>query len=516
MNRKSHLVIAAIAALSATVYFINPYARILVHFLVGQVSHGVSAGKIMFFLGYLIAFSLRAAAIRQPPTDRMRWFGLFWLFIGPGMIASFSSHLLYVCHYDLPLDWYSFHWREGVNSVNSTTHIHTSKAIIAHVLNAVGLDDTRHSFDTGSAFLQAVPAWLSYPIGVAFLVSLGLGLWNGPLLIARYGPRAQVPLCLLAAIAFTSVSKCILDGGPLSYDALAGGLCVIALTRASSLGDLGRWLRCYAIRLICVASAWLLVIALLDLSTLVHQATCLAYRVAVYAFLLGWAWYRQCAQRARWQPVLIWGVGAATAGAFLIRDAGRSILPLFTPAPSTAHCYHVDPPVEGGALSMTKAGLTHTAVAIPPNTSNLAAYLMLGEMPLRVRNVSLEGGRQQRPTGIYADLIVLAVQDERLSFRPNPIVKIKRMEEDCRADQRRLHIQVEFSAEGGPVLWRGDYADHDQIAENEKFVAYRLLDAYLRSAGLIEYVLIPYAQYIDPAEGVLASGVREAIEENGR
>jgi hypothetical protein len=37
----------------------------------------------------------------------------------------------------------------------------------------------------------------------------------------------------------------------------------------------------------------------------------------------------------------------------------------------------------------------------------------------------------------------------------------------------------------------------DQIAENNRFVAYFVIDDYLRSVGVREYVFVPYLQFRD-------------------
>jgi len=493
VNRKPQFVIAAVAAVLAVAYVVNPYSRLAVHFLVSQVSHGVSAGKIFFFLAFVGVFSLRAAMLRHPVERRrgeLRW---FWAFVVVGLAASFGSHLLYVSRYGLPMDWYTLHWLNGVNSVNSTTHIHTSKAIIAHVLNAVGLERLNESFDTGAAYMQAAPAWLSWLIGIPFLASLGLGIWVGPRIVERYEPRARAAIYLAAAIAFSSVCKCILDGGALAYDAVAGAMCIAAFSGASGVNELGGWLRRRVGRMLCAVLGWLLVIAILDVSTLGHQIECFAYRSAIYALLLGLGWRSACKPRLRWRPAIAWGLGAATAGTFAINEAGTWVVPLLKTAPTSVLRYD-------RAAGTSESVPVCTAVAVPPNTSYFAAYLQIGELPTRVRRASVSGDRPNRPTGVYADVIVLATRQEQLLFKASPLVKIVRLEEDSTSSLRRFHVQVEFSAECGPVLWRGDSAGHDQIDENEKFAGYMLLDDYLRAAGIGEYILIPYAQYVAPAE----------------
>ena len=63
----------------------------------------------------------------------------------------------------------------------------------------------------------------------------------------------------------------------------------------------------------------------------------------------------------------------------------------------------------------------------------------------------------------------------------------------------RTHLKVTFAGPDAPVLFRD--APNSQLDDNEKFVAYRLLDRHLRSLGVERYVLIPYDSFRERAEG---------------
>ena len=64
----------------------------------------------------------------------------------------------------------------------------------------------------------------------------------------------------------------------------------------------------------------------------------------------------------------------------------------------------------------------------------------------------------------------------------------------------RTHLKVTFAGPDAPVLDRD--APNSQLDDNEKFVAYRLLDRHLRSLGVDRYVLIPYGSFRERAGGV--------------
>jgi hypothetical protein len=169
-------------------------------------------------------------------------------------------------------------------------------------------------------------------------------------------------------------------------------------------------------------------------------------------------------------------------------DLAARFIPLLAPAPASANVFAPDGP-------RSVPTLRHERCA--------DVYRRLGDRPARARHVSLAYDRQGT-TGLYAQLIVLSCSGA-IRFGPDPIVSIPRSEPipdrpvthaDRPGFSAAFYIQVEFNPARGPILYTG--ADSaGQLEENERFVAFHLLDDYLRRAGVLEYVLIPYLQYRD-------------------
>jgi hypothetical protein len=316
---------------------------------------------------------------------------------------------------------------------------------------------------------------------VCFLDALVLSLLAGPRLVRRY-PQAQRPwVAVVWALAGASLCKGILDGGPLGYDTVAAWLAVVCLSKGTTLQQAAAWLAGRWVLLGLVLALWLAVVAAIEPAFIGFQGTCLLYRVALYALVLSvpalWA-----GGRARRVAAATVGLSAVAVAAFGYDSARRNLLPLLAPAPTWAVQYAAGPD-----------GVSAKAVAVPAGCY-LDLYRRLGEAPQRVRWVSAGRNRSSAPTGFYADLVVLASADQAVLTRSG-LVAVRRAERLADRSGPAFRLEVEFDAALGPVLWGGPDVAQGQLEENERQVAYRLLDAQLRAAGVTEYVLIPLAQY---------------------
>lgn len=140
MRRRSLVVLAAVCVGLLGVYALGGWARVVVHLAVNQVCVGVSGGKIGFALLFVAGFALRGAWLNGREAGA-RGLRAFVAFAVVGLAGSLLSHVMYVERFGLGVGDVGFHWRHGVNSVNSLTHIHTSKVPIAMVVGALGLDE---------------------------------------------------------------------------------------------------------------------------------------------------------------------------------------------------------------------------------------------------------------------------------------------------------------------------------------------------------------------------------------
>jgi hypothetical protein len=565
MHVRHITILIGFSVLIGGTYALSPQIRVPLHFTLSQFLHGVSAGKMIYALAMLVAMTAGVALRRRPgPTER-KWIWRSWTAgVWVGMSLCFATHWVYTRHFGLTWSWHSFHWRDGLNSVNSVAHIHTSKVAIAQTLDLLGLSGWHRCFDTGAAYLEVIPAALSLTLGFLFLVTTLLGGWLFVRHVRRYPARQRGLIALLAALGLATLSKGMFDGGPLAYDTVAAALLLWLIANARSVRGLACAVGSNRRLGLLLVGLWLSVLASIDAGMVMDQTYRFAYRAALYALLISAAWGLELRHMRRRKRITEAAVAAAarrgtsrtaaaaplgprrerrsarltlTASAVLVasfaaQQARIELLPLYEQAPRLANVYtclvhpfseedhtqhnrrssstlEAEPPGLAAARpssrriteslgiradSPLQGGDVRTTV-IPGGATCRAAYQQCGDDPQRSRFVSLHRDALPAPNGFIADLIVLDTTQTSVVLQPEGLVEINGVRRLPDPRYLRLHARIQFDAVDGPVLWRPGRSRQDQLDENERFVAYHLLDAYLRRAGISEYILIPYAQF---------------------
>jgi hypothetical protein len=376
---------------------------------------------------------------------------------------------MYVRAFHLDPAMVTLHWSQGVNSINSLTHVHTSKVPIALTLNLLQLSSLHQQFDTGAAYASVVPVWIAAAIGVCFVLTLTFALWLVPAWLRR-DPERPLGQIVLGALASSAVTKCILDGGPLAYDAVVGAITLFLLLhdRAIAHSRLKRGFTPVMTMLL-----WVAAVAAYSPGALQGQLTEALKRTLLYLAIgasgVKVCWPRLTPRAGSW-------IGATCLAAwmcFVMADVRARVVPLLQQAPSTWVS------LRDGPRLMSARG---------PRVAD--AYLENADDPLRARFTSVTE-RTDLATGMLAEAIPLRAT-EHLAFQDDASLRFVRAEF---SEEGRIRLQVEFDAALGPVLFSD--GRRNQVTENERFVAYFAFDRAARRAGLGEYILIPYLQYRD-------------------
>ncbi|MDX2147129.1 MAG: hypothetical protein SFZ23_06360 [Planctomycetota bacterium] len=538
------VIAAAFVALSSiallTWYFTHDDARPILHTLLARMCHGTSSGKIAFFLAMLAASAtvLAGASFRSSscmsaqalsPGRLVRvWLGV----TGLGLVLSLVAHAWITRQLDLSIGSVAFYWSDGVNSVSTLTHVHASKAPIALAMESLGWTQGTRRFDAGAPFAQMLPMWLSLSIGGAALCSfaltpfvavrLAMAILAGVRSHACKGHQSQgavgASLALTASVcAVSGAAKCVLDGGPLAYDAVLGLLVVAMWTRLHQrtpaierrpFAQLAR----PALVAALIILGWLTCVLQLAPGQAGHQASALVERVVLLA-------------------ALVWGVAVA-GGLLRVARAGakggvedgdatifrlrwamfagswavaitllqcavslqRGVAPLFAPAGASFVAFD-----EHGCA---------TECSVKPGERAIDVYRRMGDDPLRARIVSFPGHQRsgtQLDSVLLGELIVLDVSSGVVRLPESGAVRIARIDpvplEHTAAHPRmpapnrpRFYVEIVCDARLGPRIFDPDeQQEQGQVQTNERFVAYHAIDAMLRTAGVREYVLVPYA-----------------------
>lgn len=496
----------ACCALLAGLYTAGGTTQLVVHVGLSQLCHGISGGKIWLLLACAGAVFLRLALAPRPEHAHapVRTAAL-WIALSVGLASALASYWSYTHALGLPRNAPTFHWREGLNSVNSFTHTHTSKAIIAHTLHALGLERLTTRFDTGAPYAGIVPVWISLLGGLGFVVALCELVRFAPRVVLRWPAPQRVPGALAYIIAGCGVIKCVLDGGPMAYDAVLGIIALALLLRTTDLRELPRVLRAGLAPLLLAPALWLLVIDRVAPGALQGQVEQVAYRAAILVCLLalGVLRTRPPATHLPSKPPPAWLI-AQLASLALVLTLGTNglrswLLPLFAPAPAYV-------------VRHDRAFLVHHAEPVDQGETIAHVYARLGEKPLRVRTVSFALPGAGARASVYAELRLPPGQalptDTLAHAREGPVRLMKWQSQGQRGRPPAWHVwYVQFDVADGAaprVLPPANASSRPTggaiVEENERFIAYHAIDAALRRAGVGEYVLIPYVFALDAGD----------------
>jgi len=410
-------------------------------------------------------------------------------FAAIGLAASISSHLIYTSELDLPLDWYTFHWRDGAQSVNSTTHIHTSKASIALVINLFSLGSLHQSYDTGLAFLNVVPIPIAALNGIGFL-----GAWIAGLCWAtRRASQSIFTTGIVLILAVISLTKCIMDGGPLAYDAVASTITIFVITKVRPGEHILQQIHAQRLNILLFLGFWIAAMAMLDQGAIYPQLGRAAVRLCTYALILlvPHAIRSNLTIRPKSIRLALIACGAIV-GAMITSRAKQELIPLYTYVPEQI-------------ISMNTDG---TSVRIDPLTGStrsnrrnaLNTYLHYEESPRRVRRLSILNRNHVQSSGILGELTILTNDLESdVRFVNDQIIAMDQFEvRAANGDWLKANFKASFSAHAGPLITTNESHQQNILADNERFVTYYALDNFLRRAGIEEYVLIPYLHFSEP------------------
>ncbi|MEM9348041.1 MAG: hypothetical protein AAGB26_15645 [Planctomycetota bacterium] len=481
MDKRFAISVIVGTALLAGLYLAWHAIRIELHYILSLFNHGVSTGKILFLLGFVAAVMLRVALYQKARPNTRLGYTLLIAGVLVGLSGSMAAHLQYVHVYELNLSTPTFHGRDGHLSVNSTAHIHVGKTAIAHSVELLGLGSLHDRFDTGSVYRSAVPAWLSAIIGLGFAVSVVMVIWLAPGATQRMGSATRQACTLLWALAGCALCKCILDGGPLAYDAVIAAACLWLIAAGV----------CRLRVAVCTAGVlgWLTVIFMIDPDLVPTQAGRGLLRGAIYLLILLFGLWLSYPKRPPLRVRAATAVAAMVVGVLVTLGWMRYVTPLRAPAEADAVVYTMTP----------DRGLMAETVAADASTKTIASlYGQVGENPMRPRNSSVSPRKDGYRFEIIGALHLLRTSGSALEIKPSPIAgfHIFKPDDDYAGPGDRLQFVWRVDGRTGPVIAGGI----NQLTQNERFVNYFLMDKVLRDAGVDEYILTPYRISVTESE----------------
>jgi hypothetical protein len=208
VGRFSALGIPLILAVAALLLLVGGEAGLIVQFVFGKLVFSTSNGAALYLISYcLLALWRRRATGAANP----RWLAAFLAALLVGHALNLWITLGYLSEMAIPAGAHVYHWRDDHYSFTSLFHSHLGKTAFAVVARLVDWAPSG-AYDGGDVFLNWVPVWASWCIGLSFVIALVASLAALPALARRLPPAHSALFVLASAVALRGM----IDGGPLA------------------------------------------------------------------------------------------------------------------------------------------------------------------------------------------------------------------------------------------------------------------------------------------------------------
>lgn len=452
--------------------------------LLRPLMHGVSTVKTDFLLVFLVFSGLAAMFGRGARPDRtMR--ALQWSALTGGLAAGvlgMATFLSLAHRLHLPLDKYAYFFTDGYNSINHFAHLHVTKTGLYYLVTALGMGGIADHADTGKPFAAYLPPGVALAIlGAAVVCLVSLLMAAGTVVRKWEGWRRALAL-VLYTLAGSHVVKCVLDGGPLTYDFLPSIVAVWLLFRQARGLDLWSSLRQYGRTILLIVVLFLAVIYLFS------PDTALVIEPQQYAFFFGSYFLAMAAliYRRERRRILILAAAPALVWCALFYWSHA--------VPDIRALYHTITEREQVLVRDRSAALAGgTGSTVTDVTASVLGkrlyevYWLEHDNPLRNRRVIVQHDDGPHYAGFIFALRVLRA-DSLLTFGAADGMTIRGLTTAGEGTDSMLVFRVDFDASRFPSLWQ---ESTDIIDENNRFAVLYYLNDYFTARGLRDYVLIP-------------------------
>ncbi|MCS7281585.1 MAG: hypothetical protein NZ583_08230 [Desulfobacterota bacterium] len=538
------LILSISSLLILFLYVLSFSFRFYTHPFLNLLTHGVSGGKMYFFLAYasislFIAhltlnmgkrsnkpeketepkerFLRNHSIMKRPfirknlplPTKKT----LFFISLSAGMLSSIGSYLWYVIKFDLSLSAYHYHFRDTANSVNSLLHIHTSKLFIYTLSEVFGIDQSLSGMDTGSVFKDVIPLVFPLSTSLCFFLCLFLSLFLIRDTVLRWNERERVGISVLSVLCFFSVIKAMADGGPLAYDFLVGVPFIYLILSSDSYEGMVHLLR-KSWRILFWAYFLLLsLIAFLDpsLGMLSYTLQNVTRTLSLFLFVLFLT-----VRHKTTRPTFLIGITLSSSVlALAISNSFKtSIKPFLSPVGSYAVIHYFDfqrdssftdtDQLKDRALPycLTQKEPVYTSPfvdvfriypkAIYPKAEEtpLEIYRRFNENPLRNRHLAILEG-EKRTCGLVLRIRFVRTDTQEVHLDTLPILHLGAVRDT--KDPDAFFLTLKFNPQIFPFLAHSEKRDINQLDENHKWIMYLFLNHYLYHSGVREFIMTPMA-----------------------
>ena len=496
--------IISIGTCSFLIIYISSFIfRFYSHFILNIFVHGVSGGKVYFFLIYttLVFIYLFITEKKQGwhKIHHARTIKAFVFLMFLNFFTSLIPYLYYIKKFNLSIAGYHYHFKGVYNSVNYFPHIHTTKLFIYKIGNILGMGHLLRGMDDGRVFVDVIPNFFAYMTLFVVLSVLFLSFPIINAIVNDWEDRFRIGVSILSVLSFNSVIKCLSDGGPFSYDFLVGLGIIATLIKTKNPNTLISFIKKRWRVFFWIAFGIISMECFIDSSfgiaiyTLKNGITILS----VYTFI-----YLIIARKTFKKGVffLLFIINALFISYTVYDRYNIYIKPFhkFLDVNTAVHYfYYKDAPLP---RSLNKSQLKYdtdfmSIYNVPFNKGEriIDLYKGLGENPYRNRHIAIMGPKKRQAYGIYGNITFIKFEDRSVLLKLPKIFYLKLKNKDVKRDI--FNVEMVFDVNYFPVLAHAEEGAINQIDENHKFLMYYFLNRLFKYFGIDEYIFTPLVFY---------------------
>jgi hypothetical protein len=477
------------------------------HFIISQIVHGVSGGKIYFILIYfsvcfLVLHFKKNCKPAASINKKILWTSILFIIIG--MLSSFCSWFYYIMKYDLPIGSYTFHFNGIYNSMNYFPHIHTSKIYLYRIAALTGLDRFLLNMDDGRVFVNVIPIFYQYLTAISTVSLIVLfTFYLIPFIVSSWDKRFRTGIAVIAVCVCHSIIKCLSDGGPFAYDFLIGSGILSVLINSRNAEEIIQFLKKRKKVFFWVIFLTLSLLFCLDpclgilTYTLKHGSALLAILMLIFFITI----------KKEFKKGLIFTLMILVLSLYAIYNISAKYFVYIKPflsfidSGTVVHYFYYNDGKLPDTLKNSETIFKDDFVDIYRYKTEkkeriLEIYKALNENPYRDRHLAIMPAYRNKVSGMFAEMTILRLNGEKIVLPTIGIFQLNLTKKDL--DKMNFYAVMAFHSGYFPCLTKAEDTATTLLDENHRFVMYYFVNRYLNYYGIKEYIFIPFGFYSDP------------------
>ena len=504
-----------IALLAFLLFNLNRNASLWIFLILKPFIHGISNFKINFFGLYSLLLCLMLLIKKgiRSPRSVLLFKKINFTSVLLAMLTGLLTFLDMARNLKIPLDKYSYLFKDHYVTINYFAHTHTTKLVLYYLTKFLHLEGLNEICDTALPLAEYVnPLWI-LALSLLALTALFCFISLAYDVITKWDKQKQGLVFILYAFASGHVIKCLIDGGMFSYDLPPSLLAIHLLFGSHDPESLSALFKKNALRYLSVLLSFTIIGSIFSRNEALLQTPIgslfficlfalpfliLSVKTAVSHDVVSSAYgssaitppYAQTGPQRRWQinlvPKILLGTFCCLYIIFYFNmHATTDLYALMRKAQKDDRIlsYSYPPHNPKGFFPQV---IDHSPEMLDKTLA--AVYAELGENPFRNRNVVIIRPEDSKAYGFIFVLKVLK-SEERVDLPPNDFMKIQVLQDLTKVSEKAFLLKVTFNKAMFPSLWE---REPSMIGENNRFAVYFFLNHYFLSCGIKEYMIIPY------------------------